>query len=316
MLETCYQYERIEAGCDEAGRGCLAGAVFAAAVILPPDFHDPLLNDSKQMSERNRDRLRPIIEREAVAWAVAAVPPERIDEINILNASFEGMCRAVGELRTRPEFLAIDGNRFRSSLDIPYRCIVKGDGKYADIAAASVLAKTHRDRVYAAVGRRVPSVRLGEEQGLPYARTSSRREALRGDALSPADVQSRIGAAGTFLIGSAGDVRLPYFIVFRGIGQTDDRRGNADAVVSPACAAWPLLQEGRSGTDAVAGEGAGSTAERQIGAHGPSTGRRLRVRSGTAFRRHTAAPCRGAISTGFEPLRSGQREFFRTMVRM
>ena len=140
MLETCYQYERIEAGCDEAGRGCLAGAVFAAAVILPPDFHDPLLNDSKQMSERNRDRLRPIIEREAVAWAVAAVPPERIDEINILNASFEGMCRAVGELRTRPEFLAIDGNRFRSSLDIPYRCIVKGDGKYADIAAASVLA--------------------------------------------------------------------------------------------------------------------------------------------------------------------------------
>ena len=128
MLETCYQYERIEAGCDEAGRGCLAGAVFAAAVILPPDFHDPLLNDSKQMSERNRDRLRPIIEREAVAWAVAAVPPERIDEINILNASFEGMCRAVGELRTRPEFLAIDGNRFRSSLDIPYRCIVKGDG--------------------------------------------------------------------------------------------------------------------------------------------------------------------------------------------
>lgn len=136
MLETCYQYERIEAGCDEAGRGCLAGAVFAAAVILPPDFHDPLLNDSKQMSERNRDRLRPIIEREAVAWAVAAVPPERIDEINILNASFEGMCRAVGELRTRPEFLAIDGNRFRSSLDIPYRCIVKGDGKYADIAAA------------------------------------------------------------------------------------------------------------------------------------------------------------------------------------
>ena len=148
MLETCYQYERIEAGCDEAGRGCLAGAVFAAAVILPPDFHDPLLNDSKQMSERNRDRLRPIIEREAVAWAVAAVPPERIDEINILNASFEGMCRAVGELRTRPEFLAIDGNRFRSSLDIPYRCIVKGDGKYADIAAASVLAKTHRDEYF------------------------------------------------------------------------------------------------------------------------------------------------------------------------
>ena len=118
MLETCYQYERIEAGCDEAGRGCLAGAVFAAAVILPPDFHDPLLNDSKQMSERNRDRLRPIIEREAVAWAVAAVPPERIDEINILNASFEGMCRAVGELRTRPEFLAI-GASSRATASTP-----------------------------------------------------------------------------------------------------------------------------------------------------------------------------------------------------
>ena len=110
MLETCYQYERIEAGCDEAGRGCLAGAVFAAAVILPPDFHDPLLNDSKQMSERNRDRLRPIIEREAVAWAVAAVPPERIDEINILNASFEGMSLAAARLE------ALDATCYRIQL--------------------------------------------------------------------------------------------------------------------------------------------------------------------------------------------------------
>jgi len=167
MLETCYQYERIEAGCDEAGRGCLAGAVFAAAVILPPDFHDPLLNDSKQMSERNRDRLRPIIEREAVAWAVAAVPPERIDEINILNASFEGMCRAVGELRTRPEFLAIDGNRFRSSLDIPYRCIVKGDGKYADIAAAAVLAKTHRDEYMRRLAEEFPQYGWAKNKGYP-----------------------------------------------------------------------------------------------------------------------------------------------------
>ena len=145
MLETSFQYELPEAGCDEAGRGCLAGAVFAAAVILPPDFHHPLLNDSKQMSERNRDRLRTIIEQEAVAWAVEAVSPERIDEINILKASFEGMSLAVGRLGVRPGFLAIDGNRFYTSLDIPYRCIVKGDGKYADIAAASVLAKTHRD---------------------------------------------------------------------------------------------------------------------------------------------------------------------------
>ena len=182
MLETCYQYERIEAGCDEAGRGCLAGAVFAAAVILPPDFHDPLLNDSKQMSERNRDRLRPIIEREAVAWAVAAVPPERIDEINILNASFEGMCRAVGELRTRPEFLAIDGNRFRSSLDIPYRCIVKGDGKYADIAAASVLAKTHRDEYMRRLAEEFPQYGWAKNKGYP---TREHRLAVRRYGVTP-----------------------------------------------------------------------------------------------------------------------------------
>ena len=145
MLENQYQYELREAGCDEAGRGCLAGPVFAAAVILPPDFHDPLLNDSKQMTERNRDKLRSIIEREAVAWAVEAVSAARIDEINILNASFEGMSLAAARLDPAPGFLAIDGNRFRTRLEIPYRCIVKGDGKYADIAAASVLAKTHRD---------------------------------------------------------------------------------------------------------------------------------------------------------------------------
>ena len=182
MLETCYQYERIEAGCDEAGRGCLAGAVFAAAVILPPDFHDPLLNDSKQMSERNRDRLRPIIEREAVAWAVAAVPPERIDEINILNASFEGMCRAVGELRTRPEFLAIDGNRFRSSLDIPYRCIVKGDGKYADIAAASVLAKVSRDDFMLEMAKQYPQYGFDIHKGYP---TRAHYDALRAYGACP-----------------------------------------------------------------------------------------------------------------------------------
>ena len=167
MLETCYQYERIEAGCDEAGRGCLAGAVFAAAVILPPDFHDPLLNDSKQMSERNRDRLRPIIEREAVAWAVAAVPPERIDEINILNASFEGMCRAVGELRTRPEFLAIDGNRFRSSLDI---------------AAASVLAKTHRDEYMRRLAEEFPQYGWAKNKGYP---TREHRLAVRRYGVTP-----------------------------------------------------------------------------------------------------------------------------------
>ena len=145
MLETRSQYELLEAGCDEAGRGCLAGPVFAAAVILPSDFHHPLLNDSKQLTERQRDLLRPIIEREAIAWAVEAISPERIDEINILSASIEGMNLAAARLDPRPEFLAIDGNRFRSLFDIPFQCFVKGDGRFADIAAASILAKTHRD---------------------------------------------------------------------------------------------------------------------------------------------------------------------------
>ena len=123
----------------------MAGSVFAAAVILPPDFHHPLLNDSKQMTERRRDQLREIIEREAIAWHVAEVKAERIDQINILNASIEGMNLALKALATTPEFIVVDGNRFKTDLDIPYRTIVKGDGKYANIAAASVLAKTHRD---------------------------------------------------------------------------------------------------------------------------------------------------------------------------
>ena len=144
-LENSFQQSLLEAGCDEAGRGCLAGSVFAAAVILPPDFYHPLLNDSKQMSERNRYILRDIICREAVAWAVEEVSAERIDEINILNASFEGMTLAVERLNPQPEFLAIDGNRFWSRLTLPFECVVKGDGKYANIAAASVLAKTFRD---------------------------------------------------------------------------------------------------------------------------------------------------------------------------
>ena len=145
MLENCYQYELVEAGCDEAGRGCLAGSVFAAAVILPNDFYHPLLNDSKQMTECQRNLLREIIEREAVAWAVAEVSAQRIDEINILRASFEGMNIAVANLQVAAQFLLIDGNRFYPASDLPYKCIVKGDGKYANIAAASVLAKTHRD---------------------------------------------------------------------------------------------------------------------------------------------------------------------------
>lgn len=182
MLENSYQKELLEAGCDEAGRGCLAGPVFAAAVILPPDFSHPLLNDSKQMTERNRDLLREVICREAVAWAVEAVSAERIDEINILNASFEGMSIAAARLDPRPQFLAIDGNRFRTTLDIPYRCIVKGDGKYADIAAASVLAKTFRDEYMRKIDAEYPMYGWSRNKGYP---TREHRLAIREHGLSP-----------------------------------------------------------------------------------------------------------------------------------
>ena len=182
MLENFYQTELLEAGCDEAGRGCLAGSVFAAAVILPPDFHHPLLNDSKQMTERNRNLLREVIEREAVAWAVQEISAARIDEINILNASFEGMSLAVAQLEPRPQFLAIDGNRFRTSLDIPYTCVVKGDGKYADIAAASVLAKTHRDEYMMRLAEEYPMYGWAKNKGYP---TREHRLAVREYGLSP-----------------------------------------------------------------------------------------------------------------------------------
>ena len=182
MLENQYQYHLSEAGCDEAGRGCLAGPVFAAAVMLPPDFHDPLLNDSKQMSERNRDKLRAVIEREAIAWAVEAVSAARIDEINILNASFEGMSLAVERLSPAPEFLAIDGNRFRTHLTIPWQCIVKGDGKYADIAAASVLAKTHRDEYMRRIAGEYRQYGWWQNKGYP---TREHRLAIREYGLTP-----------------------------------------------------------------------------------------------------------------------------------
>lgn len=135
----------LEAGCDEAGRGCLAGAVFAAAVILPPDFRNEILNDSKQLSEKQRYALRPIIEKEALGWAVGIVSPEEIDRINILNASFLAMHRAIEQLPVKPQHLLIDGNRFKPYPDIPHTCVIKGDGKYEAIAAASILAKTYRD---------------------------------------------------------------------------------------------------------------------------------------------------------------------------
>ena len=145
MLQSHYFDGKTEAGCDEAGRGCLAGSVYAAAVILPPDYDNPLLNDSKQLTEKRRYALRDDIIRDAVAWAVGVVTPEEIDRINILNASFLAMHRALDQLTVRPEAIIVDGNRFTPYRDLPYATIVKGDGKYQSIAAASILAKTFRD---------------------------------------------------------------------------------------------------------------------------------------------------------------------------
>lgn len=166
MLEAFLQKGRIEAGCDEAGRGCLAGSVFAAAVILPPNFHNELLNDSKQLSEKQRYALREIIEKEALAYAVAFVSPEEIDKINILNASFLAMHRAVDSLKVKPEHLLIDGNRFNKH-SIPHTTVIKGDGKYMSIAAASVLAKTYRDDYMIAMDKKFPGYDWSHNKGYP-----------------------------------------------------------------------------------------------------------------------------------------------------
>lgn len=172
----------VEAGCDEAGRGCLAGPVFAAAVILPDGFFHPLLDDSKKMSAGNRRLLREVIMHEAVAWAVAEVSPAEIDRINILNASFEAMSRAVEQLAVRPDLLLVDGNRFRPRLDIPYECIVQGDGQYASIAAASVLAKTFRDDCMERLHAEFPQYGWNGNKGYP---TKAHRLAIREYGLSP-----------------------------------------------------------------------------------------------------------------------------------
>lgn len=172
-----YMHENlVEAGCDEAGRGCLAGAVYAAAVILPHDFRNELLNDSKQLTEKQRYALREVVEREALARAVGVVTPEEIDRINILNASFLAMHRAVDQLKLRPEHLLIDGNRFKKYQDVPHTTVVKGDGKYMAIAAASVLAKTYRDDYMNRLAEEYPQYDWDSNKGYP---TKKHREAIR-----------------------------------------------------------------------------------------------------------------------------------------
>ncbi len=182
MLAPYFNIDEIEAGCDEAGRGCLAGPVFAAAVILPKDFEHPLLNDSKLMSEKNRDILQPIIEKEAIAWAVGTVDPLEIDEINILNASFLAMHRAVDQLKVRPTSLLIDGNRFNKYPEITHHCIVKGDSKYLSIAAASVLAKTYRDRYMKKAALENPGYDWHSNKGYP---TKAHRRAIAALGVTP-----------------------------------------------------------------------------------------------------------------------------------
>lgn len=167
MLKSSFTDEYIEAGCDEAGRGCLAGPVFAGAVILPKNFTNPLLNDSKKLNEATRYKLREIIEKEALAWAVASYSPSEIDEVNILNASIYSMQRALDKLKVRPELLLIDGNRFKPYNDVPYHCIVKGDGKYLSIAAASILAKTYRDDYMVAAHAKYPQYYWDSNKGYP-----------------------------------------------------------------------------------------------------------------------------------------------------
>lgn len=171
-----------EAGCDEAGRGCLAGDVYAAAVILPDGFYHPLLNDSKQLTERQRDKLRPIIEQEALAWGVGIVTAEEIDRINILNASILAMHRALEQLAVEPQAIIVDGNRFKPYRDIPYTTFVKGDGRFANIAAASVLAKTHRDEAMMRLHEQYPMYRWDKNKGYP---TRDHRAAIAQYGPSP-----------------------------------------------------------------------------------------------------------------------------------
>ena len=182
MLKPYHTKGLIEAGCDEAGRGCLAGPVVAAAVILPKKFRNELLNDSKKLSEKQRMNLRPIVKQEALAWGVGIVSPEEIDKINILNASFLAMHRAIDQLHQAPEQLLIDGNRFNSYPNTPHHCIIKGDGKYLSIAAASVLAKTYRDEIMEELDFDFPEYTWKNNKGYP---TVAHRNAIRKIGASP-----------------------------------------------------------------------------------------------------------------------------------
>ena len=182
MLKSHYYEDLIEAGCDEAGRGCLAGSVYAAAVILPPDYQNELLNDSKKLTAKKRYALREEIERDAIAWAVGIVTPKEIDKINILNASFLAMHRALEQLKVRPQAIIVDGNRFNPYEDLPFTTIIKGDGKYLSIAAASILAKTYRDDYMLSLAEEYPQYDWQSNMGYP---TKKHRQAIREHGITP-----------------------------------------------------------------------------------------------------------------------------------
>ena len=182
LLASTYSTLPYEGGVDEAGRGCLAGPVFAACVILPKDFFHPLLNDSKLLTEKSREYLRPLLEKEALAWAVGVATPAEIDEINILQASFLAMHRAIDQLKVVPDFLSIDGNRFKKYRQIAHQCHIKGDGKFAHIAAASVLAKTHRDAFMLDIHAAYPHYQWDKNKGYP---TVAHRKAIESQGITP-----------------------------------------------------------------------------------------------------------------------------------
>jgi ribonuclease HII len=182
MLASHYYTGKVEAGCDEAGRGCLAGSVYAAAVIFPEDYQNAELNDSKQLTDKRRKQLREIIEHDAIAWAIGVVTPDEIDKMNILNASILAMHRALDQLKVRPEAIIVDGNRFKPYQNLPHTTIVKGDGKYLSIAAASILAKTYRDDYMDQLAQTYPQYDWLSNKGYP---TKKHREAIRKYGITP-----------------------------------------------------------------------------------------------------------------------------------